>query len=159
VDKADIVLKVLPNKADTAYLPKVKRGVSMTAREMEKRVKLQEWAGKINECRNSGLTVRAWCAENGINHTRYYHWRNKLREVLFEEGKKTGAIVVPEYPALPVKHETGLVPNGWAQLAEPEPTTTTESSLSIEVSGCRISADAGTDMELLAKVCRVLRLL
>ena len=32
------------------------------------------WQGRIQECRASGLTVRAWCAKNNISHQTYYNW-------------------------------------------------------------------------------------
>ena len=32
----------------------------MTSAELKHRVKLQEWAARIQDCRSSGLSVRAW---------------------------------------------------------------------------------------------------
>jgi hypothetical protein len=77
----------------------------MTATEMARRVRLQEWAGMVTECRKSGKPVQTWCKENGIASKTYYTRRKRLREVLFEEGKKTGAIVVPEESAMPALPE------------------------------------------------------
>lgn len=48
--------------------------------------------------------------------------------------------------------ENGLVPSGWAQLSKPE-IAIEESALTIDISGCRISVNAKTDPELLAKKC------
>ena len=32
----------------------------MTSAELKHRAKLQEWAARIQDCRSSGLSVRAW---------------------------------------------------------------------------------------------------
>lgn len=39
---------------------------------------LEEWAFKIKACRNSGLTVREWCANQGIKPQKFYYWQKKL---------------------------------------------------------------------------------
>ena len=40
--------------------------------------KLAEWAGKISECRNSGMAVKTWCKENGVCEQTYYKWQRRL---------------------------------------------------------------------------------
>ena len=39
---------------------------------------LQEWSARIKECRNSGMTVRNWCSEQGIRTQTFYYWQKKL---------------------------------------------------------------------------------
>ena len=36
------------------------------------------WAERIRQCRESGLGVQAWCAEQGLSHHTYYKWQQKL---------------------------------------------------------------------------------
>ena len=36
------------------------------------------WAKRIQECRDSGLSVQAWCAEQGLSYHTYYKWQQKL---------------------------------------------------------------------------------
>ena len=43
----------------------------MTSAELKHRVKLQEWAARIQDCRSSGLSVRAWCRQEEINAATY----------------------------------------------------------------------------------------
>ena len=50
----------------------------MTSAELKHRVKLQEWAARIQGCRSSGLSVRAWCRQEGINTATYYRWEREL---------------------------------------------------------------------------------
>ena len=50
----------------------------MTSAELKHRAKLQEWAARIQDCRSSGLSVRAWCRQEGINAATYYRWEREL---------------------------------------------------------------------------------
>ena len=50
----------------------------MTSAKLKHRVKLQEWAARIQDCHSSGLSVRAWCRQEEINVTTYYRWEREL---------------------------------------------------------------------------------
>ena len=39
---------------------------------------LELWQERISECRRSGMTVAAWCEEQGISDKTYYYWHRKL---------------------------------------------------------------------------------
>ena len=53
-------------------------GKGMTSAKLKHRAKLQEWAARIQDCRSSGLSVRAWCRQEEINVTTYYRWEREL---------------------------------------------------------------------------------
>ena len=36
------------------------------------------WASRIKQCRESGLGVQAWCAEQGLSYHTYYKWQQRL---------------------------------------------------------------------------------
>ena len=55
-----------------------------------------------------------------------------------------------------IEESRNLMPNGWMQLAPPQPQQM-ETTLAIEISSCHVIVNAETDPELLKKVCRVLR--
>ena len=40
--------------------------------------KLALWAERVSSCRNSGLRVKDWRRENGVNEQTYYKWQKKL---------------------------------------------------------------------------------
>ena len=42
--------------------------------------RLQEWSVRIAECRSSGMSVRAWCGEQGISVQTYYRWEKRFVE-------------------------------------------------------------------------------
>ena len=66
----------------------------MTSTELKHQARLQEWAGAIQDCRSSGLSVRQWCRERGITPTTYYRWERELLSV----ASTTKAL--PETPAV-----------------------------------------------------------
>jgi len=42
-------------------------GMTMTSTELKHEAKLQEWQGKIMDCRSQGIPVNQWCQEHRIN--------------------------------------------------------------------------------------------
>ena len=60
--------------------------------------KLAEWAGKISACRNSGMTVTAWCKENGVCGQTYYKWQRRLFEMAKAQQEVQFAEVTPIQP-------------------------------------------------------------
>ena len=54
--------------------------------EIKKKVSLNEWQQRIIDCQNSGMSVRAWCLENGIKKSSYYNYLRRIRESVLEES-------------------------------------------------------------------------
>ena len=50
----------------------------MGVQAMKHAALLQEWSTKIAECRSSGMTVKAWCAKQGIAIKTYYYWEKRF---------------------------------------------------------------------------------
>jgi len=42
--------------------------------------RLQHWANIAKECKESGMTVTAFCTSRGISDKTYYYWLRRLRE-------------------------------------------------------------------------------
>ena len=57
---------------------------------MSRQVRLEQWSGKIAACRGSGMTVRAWCQENGISEKTYYYWQRRLFQELTNAQLQSG---------------------------------------------------------------------
>ena len=53
--------------------------------ELKRAAKLQEWLVRITECRNSGKSVKAWCAEQGVSIQTYYRWEKRFVEKVTKE--------------------------------------------------------------------------
>lgn len=57
--------------------------------------KLALWAERVSACRNSGLSVKAWCRENGVNEQTYYKWQKKLFTMAQAQQESRFAEVTP----------------------------------------------------------------
>ena len=57
--------------------------------------KLALWAGRISECRNSGMAVKTWCRENGVCEQTYYKWQRRLFEMARAQQEVRFAEVTP----------------------------------------------------------------
>ena len=54
---------------------------------MSSQERLENWTTRIMACRSSGMTVRAWCRENGLSEKTYYYWQRRLFQTLSEQQK------------------------------------------------------------------------
>lgn len=45
-------------------------------------LRLQEWADRFSAQKSSGLTVRAWCEENGLTIHKFFYWKRALKDEL-----------------------------------------------------------------------------
>lgn len=106
--------------------------------------RLSKWMQVMQEQQCSGQSIKDFCQGNGISRHAYFYWQRKLRNTACMELSK-------------LKEETvNCVPEGWMHLTRDQEI---KSTLDIEAGGCRVTVDAGTDPELLKKVCRILRAL
>jgi len=63
----------------------------MDTRQVAEDYRLAHWAGITQERNESGLGVRAYCANTGITESSYYYWQRKLRKAACE-----GLAIVPD---------------------------------------------------------------
>ena len=85
----------------------------MTSAKLKHRAKLQEWAARIQDCRSSGLSVRAWCRQKEINATTYYHWEREL--LASAETEPHSSVPTVRFAELPVPEWMSRVSAGSAQ--------------------------------------------
>ena len=50
----------------------------MTIYDIQNAQKTPIWKQRIIECRSSGLSVKEWCKEHGLDFTTYYRWERKI---------------------------------------------------------------------------------
>ena len=62
---------------------------------IKRNVQLQEWTKQIKEQQESGMTVKAYCAQNGINIKTYYYRLRKIREQCLESEPAIVPVAVP----------------------------------------------------------------
>lgn len=92
----------------------------MTVREMKHVALAEQWTANIIDCRQSGLSVAAWCSEHQVNKSTYYKWERRLltevgpREKQTHREMGTSELPVPAFvelavpsQAVPVVEEPG----------------------------------------------------
>ena len=57
----------------------------MDVQKLTHEVRLQQWGRTIKDCRSSGKSVKAWCAERNINIKTYYYWQKKVCQATCRE--------------------------------------------------------------------------
>ena len=85
----------------------------MGVRELKHEALLQEWTGRIGECRASGMTVKAWCETQGISIKTYYYWEKRFVEKAKEQSllptsPQTGAMYRINPEALPYGNDNSM---------------------------------------------------
>lgn len=76
-------LSLRPQGRDLAQWEMVK--VEQSLQVLSKQERLESWTARIIACRGSGMTVRAWCQENGLSEKTYYYWQRRLFQLLSEQ--------------------------------------------------------------------------
>lgn len=56
---------------------------------MSKQERLENWTARIMACRSNGMTVRAWCQENGLSEKTYCYWQRRLFQALAGQQQQT----------------------------------------------------------------------
>ncbi|MBQ5374132.1 MAG: hypothetical protein UHS32_08075 [Bacteroidaceae bacterium] len=69
--------------------------MSTELQQLNEQTKLAMWAGRISECRNSGLTVKRWCKENGVGEQTYYKWQKRVFALAKAQHETQFAEVTP----------------------------------------------------------------
>ena len=69
--------------------------MSTELQELNGQNKLALWAARISECRNSGLSVRTWCKENGVGEQTYYKWQRRVFALAKAQHESQFAEVTP----------------------------------------------------------------
>ena len=115
---------------------------SLTVRTMRR----QSWALMLKEQANSGLSVREWCAQNGITTKTYYYRRRQVQAMVLDAAQESRFTeVIP-----PVSEPTSVsTPSSDAMSFRPQ--------LVMSVDGALIGIDQDTPKQLLADVLEVLR--
>ena len=115
---------------------------------VKEQVRLAEWREEIEARRTSGLSVRAWCAQQGLSLSAYYHRLRRVREAVCRQiGAEQEATQVPAQPAVVPIRKAEAAPFGVTPVG-------TVPAIEIEAEGLRVRLSADCPAEL---VCAMLR--
>ena len=97
--------------------------------------------------RESGLSAKAFCENEGIHENVYYYWQQKLRSAACEQMAKMQS----------EQAERKLVPSGFAELKIVKtytpsilPESAAQGEIRIDIAGIRIAADSTYPTEKIA---------
>ena len=119
----------------------------MNTREIAEEYRLSHWAGILQERKESGLSVRAFCRNAGFHENNYFYWQRKLREATCEELART-------------QDKPGIVPQGFMEVRLSARKSLSSikdectSQVSIETSGVRIAASSEYPIDKLVVLLR-----
>lgn len=108
---------------------------------MSKQERLENWTARIMACRSSGMTVRAWCQENGLSEKTYYYWQRRLFQAL--AGQQQQTIQQPAFA------EITPAPNGRPSGGV---------AVTVRISGVEADIHNGADADAVETVLRILKL-
>ena len=120
----------------------------MNTRCIAEEHRLAHWARIMKERAESGLSIRAYCANAGFHENNYFYWQKKLREAACEEL------------ALTQGNQSGMVPTRFAEVKLPSrvsyPTAAgyPQSQVCIETANGRITADGEYPVDKLLVLMR-----
>lgn len=92
----------------------------MTIYDVQNAQKTPIWKQRIIECRSSGMSVKEWCKERGLDFTTYYRWERKILTSIIPAEDVPG-LPSPNLPSVPAP-QNAVVKVELA--AEPEDETT-----------------------------------
>ena len=116
----------------------------MGVKELKHAAKLQEWSGRIADCRSSGMSVKAWCAAQGISLKTYYYWEKRF------------VAHASQQLALPVSTQAGLLMRVNPNTLPSEHVDSTEPGIIIHHGESVITLPAKTCAEAVADLVRAL---
>jgi len=119
----------------------------MNTREIASEYRLAHWAKVMQERKERGQSIKAFCESEGMHTNVYYYWQRKLREAACEQLSKNQEST----PALSAFAEVKLA-DEYQQLARREDSHNDE--ILIETAGVRITAGSAFPMEVLAVLLR-----
>ena len=76
--------------------------------ELKLAARMQEWSTRIAECRSSGMSVRAWCKEQGIAIQTYYRWEKRF----VTEATQQLSLPAPTQAGMLMRVNPDALPNG-----------------------------------------------
>ncbi len=89
--------------------------MGVRVQELKHAARLQEWSARVAECRSSGISVKGWCAEQGIALKTYYNWEKQI----VKEATQQYALRAPAQAGLLMQVNPDTMPSGEMGTIEP----------------------------------------
>ena len=121
----------------------------MTIYDIQNAQKTPIWKQRIIECRSSGLSVKEWCKEQGLDFTTYYRWERKILAQLIP----TEEIPAADLSALPSPNlATVHAPQNAIVKVELAPEPEDQEQIPFSVNGFEFRVPANVSSTFLARL-------
>lgn len=133
-------------------------------------VRMQKWAGIIQEAATSGLTKTEFCARKGIDRRQFFHWQKQIREYVLENNPELGLPAPPHgqmhqirevnsqiMPALPVFCEITPREDAHPAPAAQRPETSFSPGAMIQIGPYQIYVGDSASEQMLSTILSVIR--
>ena len=119
----------------------------MNMRKIAAEYRLAHWSQIMQDRKEKGQSIRAYCESNGIHENVYYYWQRKLREVTCQQLSETKdeKLALPAFTEVKLASQAPQVPNQSYTLC---------GEIHIETAGVRITANSTFPMETLVVLLR-----
>jgi len=127
----------------------------MKVQSIARQMKLRVWASQIDDCMQSGLSVKQWCERNGVAKKTYYYRQKRVREELLEATEIGGALQLTRMTGSDIDSETKLLEQEapiFAPLPMPQGKV---SAVTVWVGGYAVDIQNGADDALIEQTLRV----
>ena len=118
--------------------------MGVSVQELKHAARLQEWSARVAECRSSGISVKAWCAEQGIALKTYYNWEKQIVKAATQQY------------ALPAPAQTGLLMQVNPDTMPSDEMGTIETGIIIRHGESVITLPSGSSAEAVADLVKAL---
>lgn len=119
----------------------------MDTRKVKHQYLLSKWTPIVQECRTSGMTVKAWCLENNVNEKQFFYWQRRVREELCTSVQASERNKPTVFTPLPIQAYHKETPQ--SDMFRPD--------LVISIGDYRLELAKRTSSELLEAVLKVIR--
>ena len=119
-------------------------GMAMGVQAIRHAALLQEWSTKIAECRTSGMSVKAWCAEQEIPIKKYYYWEKRF------------VTEATQHLSLPAPAQAGMLMRVNPEALPSEDMNSIGTGISIRHGESVITLPAGSSAEAVAELVKAL---
>ncbi|MBP5623832.1 MAG: hypothetical protein J6X36_03090 [Lachnospiraceae bacterium] len=88
----------------------------MSARNIIRQARLNEWAAKFSDQKASGLKVADWCKQNNVSKDTYFYWKRQVKNAVISQA-------LPDI--VPLAITPAVVPNSSTELVSSDAATCT----------------------------------
>ena len=120
----------------------------LTIRTAAQRQRLYEWSQKVAACRQSGMSVKRWCDENGMTTKTYYSWQKKVFAFMVEQQR-----IQMEEPAM---SSEGCFVELPANCESPRQVSA-ELIAHVQIGAASVDLYAGASADTVKTICQVLK--